>query len=77
MANSTTRTILGLNILGTVCGLSAAAFLYVFFFIGESVDSNYYLGSFFTSLIAAILSFGFSHMIRLLADLRDKIHRGD
>ena len=75
MENATNRTILGLNILGSVCGLSAGAFLYVFFFVGESVDSNYYLGSFFTSLIATILSFGFSNIIRLLAELRDNVHR--
>jgi len=71
MDKGTQRTITGLNLLGLLCAISASIFLFVFFFVGEEVDSDYYLGSFFTSLIATILSFGFSHIIKLLSDMRE------
>ena len=77
MSKSISRTILGLNIVGGLCGIGAACSLAVFFIAGEGEDSYYFLGSFFTALIAAILSFGFSHIIGLLADLRDVLHRKD
>lgn len=73
MDKSTKHTILSLNILGIFCALLSLSFLFVFFYIGDKGDSTYYLGSFFTSLIVTILSFGFAKIISLLTQIRDKV----
>ena len=73
MDRSTQHTIMSLNILGLLCAILSIIFLFVFFYIGDEGDTTYYLGSFFTSLIVTILSFGFARIIGILSQIRDKI----
>ena len=65
------HTIIILNVLGIVTGILAALSLAAFFYIGNELEGGYYLGTFFTSLVIIILSFGFAKIIELLYEVQE------
>ena len=67
------HTIVTLNILGVITGIPAVLSLVAFFYIGNELDGGYYLGTFFTSLVVIILSFGFAKVIELLYEIRSRL----
>ena len=69
------RTIIILNALGILAGIFSVLFLVAFFYIGNELEGGYYLGSFFTSLVVIILSFGFAKIIELLYEIQERLDK--
>ncbi len=67
------HTIFTLNAFGMVAGILAVLSLTAFFYIGNELEGVYYLGTFFTSLVVIILSFGFAKIIELLYEVQERL----
>ena len=67
------HTIVILNVLGIVTGILAVLSLAAFFYIGNELEGGYYLGTFFTSSVVIILSFGFAKIIELLYEVQERL----
>jgi heme/copper-type cytochrome/quinol oxidase subunit 4 len=73
MKSTMKHTIVILNALGVVAVILAVLSLVTFFYIGNELEGGYYLGTYFTSLVVIILSFGFAKIIELLYEVRERL----
>lgn len=72
MKTSIPGTVRTLQVLGFVAILVAAGCLYGTFLVNSDIYMAFLLGAFLVSLISIILLFGFSKVIQLLGEIRDK-----
>ena len=66
----TKRSITNLNILGGICSLLSAYCLVLLIQIGDPV-SNYYLGTFYTSMILTVFAFATSLILQAILNLQE------
>lgn len=77
MNKTTKRTIFGFNSLGIISALFVVGHLVIFLYLGEETENSYIIGSFFTSLILTILSFGFAKIIEMLCEIHGELTRDE
>ena len=72
MKTSVPGTVKTLQMLGFLAVIVAAGCLYGTFLTSSEIFMAFLLGAFLVSLISIILLFGFSKVIKLLGEIRDK-----
>jgi len=72
MKTSVPGTVKTLQMLGFLAVIVAAGCLYGTFLTNSEIFMAFLLGAFLVSLISIILLFGFSKVIKLLGEIRDK-----
>ena len=77
MSTEMKRTIVVMNASGILAGVLSILFLIALFYLDDGLEDIYYLGSFFTSLVITILSFGFARVIDLLNVIHERLENNN